>query len=114
VKLVAKRRKGMLLVEGGTERPSRTVDSLEHVRPMFEPVTEILGLRRAGLGHGRLRVEPVDEPANDQADEDLKPEGQRDVVEVERRRAKLFGTPPFGQETRGRTTTGTRAPPSFP
>ena len=74
LQLVAEGGERTALVERGAERPGRAVDGLEHVGAVPELVAQVLGLGCARLGDRRLRAQPVDEPADHQADEELEPE----------------------------------------
>ena len=112
--LVAERGERLPLVERRAERARRAVDRLEHVGAAPEPVAQVLGLCGTRLGERRLGPQPVDQPADHEADEDLQAERERDVVEVERRRPELLGTPPLGEEDERQDDHGTRAPPFIP
>ena len=74
MQLALERLERELLVERGSERAGRAVERFEQIGAAPELVAQVLGLGRACLGDGRLRAQPVDEPADDEPHEQLEPE----------------------------------------
>ena len=81
--LADERLERLVELERRAERPRAAVRGLEHVRPPAELVAQPLGLGRPRLGDRRLAYQEQDEPADDQAQQQLDPDLERDEVGVE-------------------------------